>query len=763
MKIITFSAYLSAIASASASSFQAQRLRGNQEARELEEQQCVLERSTIADSKCARKPTEDVPNPDQAFRPTNYTAGFAIDGTVANWGDLSCGIPMWEAGNPEKTLASHAFLNWDCSTSELCILVKAVDGFSLVDQFWFKDYSVRNSDQTPIEGKEVRTILNDGGIEAWEACYSMAAVCSDEVEIHANFDITGGAGGRTTSTGKTKSLGSIALDLTCPCEEKVDCEINACYEPSTCVEVDGIDSTTTSICEYSVYSVDSEICCIGEEDCEDDLTCFKQADDANKTTRGTCQTKPPTPAPVAGGGNPSATPAPNVAITNACTSTSKDDCTISDDAHDQCAAPICNELESGNTCGTTAARQGESCDKTADVKDVNNTCYSPLCSGVSCVDAYKAAGQGCKRPDNDPYGSNFECVDYKCLADPEDSSSTRTTCKADPKSNVTACNRDIFPRGECDKGDKCDGKGMCSSTYSYMPSNTTCRKSKEGKLCDAPEYCTGDNYTCPEDKNYGDDGVLGEDGAELIEASVCRPVCESDGCKDDIEEVCPGNTDTCPDDVIFERVLDLIAGQHFTAGSVVVNATDDGDGSTEVCVTIYLDDAWELQSTDEPIKMEINTEGGIRSSPGSYTYKDLVVGEKSCNTFSNNATTPTVYFAVHVDVQKVGEEGSAETAWAKAGSTSTETSLTPHPFIGEGTKSGPKVKVNTKGWGEYHTFSINCANIKEESCTPTGGGGSGGGTTTPANYTCTNGTDSAVLTCQHKSDVEGIGCHNLFG
>eukprot|EP00984_Skeletonema_dohrnii_P035551 scaffold35459_cov228-Skeletonema_dohrnii-CCMP3373.AAC.1 len=131
MKIIAFSAYLSAIASASASasSFQAQRLRGNQEARELQEQECDLERSTIADSKCARIKVTD----EQAFRPTNYTAGFAIDGTVANWGDLSCGIPMWEAGNPEKTLASHAFLNWDCSTSELCILVKAVDGFSLVD------------------------------------------------------------------------------------------------------------------------------------------------------------------------------------------------------------------------------------------------------------------------------------------------------------------------------------------------------------------------------------------------------------------------------------------------------------------------------------------------------------------------------------------------------------------------------------------------------------------------------------------------------
>ena len=158
---------------------------------------CALERSTIADSKCARKPTNDVPDPEQSFRPTNYAAGFAIDGTIAKWGDLSCGIPMWEAGNPDKTLASHAFLNWDCSTSELCILVKAVDGFSLVSDFWFKDYSLGQSKQVPIVGKGVQTILNFASptneIIAWEACYSMAADCSDAVEIHANFDVIGGA------------------------------------------------------------------------------------------------------------------------------------------------------------------------------------------------------------------------------------------------------------------------------------------------------------------------------------------------------------------------------------------------------------------------------------------------------------------------------------------------------------------------------------------------------------------------------------------
>eukprot|EP00984_Skeletonema_dohrnii_P031270 scaffold23545_cov188-Skeletonema_dohrnii-CCMP3373.AAC.2 len=625
----------------------------------------------------------------------------------------------------------------------------------------------------------------------------MAADCSDEVEIHANFDITGGAGSRTTSTGKTQSLGPIALDLTCPCTEKVDCKINACYEPSMCVAATRTNEALsgTGTCEYSVIS-EGGICCAGDADCDSDSTCVGVgAKPDGSSTAGTCQIKPPTPtpAPVTGGGNPSATPAPTVAIVDECTSTSKDDCTISDLADEQCADSICNlNSTSGNTCGTTAARQGEPCDKTADIKDEDNTCYiGNACSGFNCTAIYMAKHHECDGPANDPFESNFECVDYKCLADPEDS--TRTTCEAVPKSEGTACNGDIESRGECDSGDKCDEKGVCSSTYSYKPkpSNTTCRKSVE--LCDAPEYCTGDKHTCPEDKNYGEGKIFGEYGAELDGEFVCRPVCENEGCKDDIEEVCPGGTNVCPDDVIFKSELDLIAGQHNNAGSTEINATDLGNDSTQVCVTIYLDDAWALQSSDDPIKMEVNTEGGIRSSPGSYSYKDLVVGEKSCYTFSNDADKYLVYFALHLDVQKVGEEGSAETAWAKApivivdetaASTATATSLTSQPFVKQGTKSGPKVKVTTTtttqdgvGWGEYLTFSINCANIVDETCnTSTIGGGTtttgttvapGAGTEASATitYTCTNGTDSstAALTCQHNDVDENCHhLHNLF-
>eukprot|EP00985_Skeletonema_marinoi_P005388 scaffold2331_cov109-Skeletonema_marinoi.AAC.5 len=538
----------------------------------------------------------------------------------------------------------------------------------------------------------------------------------------------------------------------------------------------------------------SDNCCAGDADCPNNEECRGVEVLADgSSTAGTCQlretttTTSTTKAPVTGGGSTSTTIAP---IIDECTSDITSGCndSLTSPASKDCAAPICNLDTSGNKCGITSANQGESCDMNDKKDEEGNTCYfGNECSGINCIAAYKAENYPCTGPVNDPFDS--ECVEYKCKKDanPEAEDSTRTTCKAVPKSNETECNRgEGFPRGECDRGDKCDGAGMCSSTYSYKPSNTTCRDSVN--LCDAPEYCTGDNYTCPEDKNYGEGTIFGEYGAELNGEFVCRPACENDGCKDDIEEVCPGNTDTCPDDVIFERELDLIAGQHFTAGSVVVNATDLGNGSTEVCVTIYLASDWVLQSSDDPIKMEINTEGGIRSSPGSYSYKDLVVGEKSCYTFTNDAEKATVYFAVHLDVQKVGEEGSAETAWAKvivdetATSTTTATSLTSEPFVKQGTKSGPKVKVTTTaqdgvGWGEYLTFSINCANIVDETCKPsTIGGGTtttgttvapGTGTEAPATviYTCTTEIDSstAALTCQHESNVEVIGCHNLFG
>ena len=148
MKIIAFSTYLATIASASASQLQAQavslfcrfvillifrlgcnhthlffafvfiglyllqaqRLRGNQETRELQ-LQCTVERSSLiykveGDDKCRGEK-------GQAFKPTSTQANFSLtlDGSLDKWVSLtSCdGIPMYEAGKEtDKDLVSRA-------------------------------------------------------------------------------------------------------------------------------------------------------------------------------------------------------------------------------------------------------------------------------------------------------------------------------------------------------------------------------------------------------------------------------------------------------------------------------------------------------------------------------------------------------------------------------------------------------------------------------------------------------------------------------
>eukprot|EP00986_Skeletonema_menzelii_P006812 scaffold2584_cov141-Skeletonema_menzelii.AAC.10 len=128
MKIIAFSTYLATIASASASQLQAQaaqRLRGNQETRELQ-LQCTVERSSLiykveGDDKCRGEK-------GQAFKPTSTQANL-----------------------------------------------------------WFKDYDESTADQVPLNDSPVTKIYDDGTLIAWEACYSMYAACTKSVQIHANF------------------------------------------------------------------------------------------------------------------------------------------------------------------------------------------------------------------------------------------------------------------------------------------------------------------------------------------------------------------------------------------------------------------------------------------------------------------------------------------------------------------------------------------------------------------------------------------------
>ena len=353
-----------------------------------------------------------------------------------------------------------------------------------------------------------------------------------------------------------------------------------------------------------------------------------------------------------------------------------------------------------------------------------------------------------------------------------------------------------FIIGLCDIGDKCDGAGNCSTELSYKANTEVCRPSKAdiGQPCDAPEYCTGSNHTCPEDKNYGDEQVLGAEGSPLTGAYVCRSSgrCDSGDCVDDVAEVCPGGTSECPPDIIFQREFEIIAAQHNTAGSTIITVTDHGSKSVQVCVTIALNDDWTLQpGSDHPIKYDATTEAEPKPSPGSYGKKYATLQDQaddSCFIIETNYESCTMYFALHLDVQSAvdGDATSTETAWAKLATddetadsastlTQTETSLQEQPFKVPGTKKGPRVILSSTstetgggasvGWGNYYSFSICCATVDMAAICPitVGGGGDGTGSNeTSTTYTCTGDDGSTSLTCQHDADKgEDVGCHTL--
>ena len=360
-------------------------------------------------------------------------------------------------------MASRTYLNWDCSTGELCVLVKAEDGYAFFDDNnWFKNYIDGSQDQVPI-GDSVTTITDtDGNIIGWEGCYYMAAECTPEVQFHANFNVppTSGKEGQTTSTGKTSN--PIALDLTCPCTDAPDCVINACYAPSTCVDkttctLDGIlceeggATSTTGVC---VYGLAYDNCCTADEDCDIGFTC-------NGITggTGTCQASSPTPTPagptapsttVPPPTGPSITPPTNSGgeepVVDECTTaTAADDCDLAVNQHPDCATPVCNDNgDNANTCGVVPKNAESPCDGDS---DPDNSCYAPVCSGVECVDAWKLAGQACTfSGTEDPNWDQDSCVEFKCKSD--DSGTPRTTCEPVYKPATTLCGDAPGTRGK---------------------------------------------------------------------------------------------------------------------------------------------------------------------------------------------------------------------------------------------------------------------------------------------------------------------------
>mmetsp|Transcript_14647 Transcript_14647/g.23985 ORF Transcript_14647/g.23985 Transcript_14647/m.23985 type:complete len:699 (+) Transcript_14647:291-2387(+) len=675
---------------------------------------------------------------------TNEDFNFTLTGSLDKWESLtSCdGIPMYNAGNrdsskPNSFLVSHAWLNWDCSSGKLCILVKADtdSGYTLEtstdSDLWFKDYSDQNSPQVPVGSGGVTKIYDDDKLIAWEACYSMAAECSKEVEIHANFQ--GNEASGTTSTGKSTASGLIAFDLHCSCSCDNDdvCKINECYGNSVCEEKDTTDGNSKKgVCDFQISDPN---CCIDGDDCGGSTVCVKP-DSATTTDSGTgtCQASGPTPSPTPTGGG-SVTPPTSSGAEDECTENGGECSKLVE--YEECATVTCNLSttdDDGNKCSALMPRNPDgSCVLDPPSGDEKNTCYDPKCVGTNCAVAYKPENSTCT-VDDSLYSS--DCVQYKCKPDLE-STNGRTTCEAEKYAKFTQCGEAKESRGVCDLGDMCDGEGVCSKELSY--STDVCRESTAP--CDKPEYCTGSSYDCPNDVNYGPE-------------QECRPSCDDGNCLDDIAEVCDSNFKTCPDDIIFQQTLDLMAGQHYIAGNTAITATVL-QGATRICVDINLIDGWELQLSDAAIKLEINNEAAPKSSPGSYVYKyvdlDDMASKGNCYVFDEGSIDVScqIWFALHLDV--VGAQGNTETAWAKLPSadtsgdgavatTTTETSLVAQPFTKPGIK-GPKTKggnksstttaesgeVDSVGWGNYFTFSICCANINKkelDTCKVIGGG-----------------------------------------
>lgn len=220
-------------------------------------------------------------------------------------------IPMHEQGNVKskkadgswfKERASSAWVNWDtASPGRMCILVKAIDGKypeNSSGDAWFKNYGIDTSANPGIEAGGVAFIWEGSKIIGWEACYTSAASCLSQIEIHANYYKAGTSGETgTTSTGKTAGSGRIALDLQVPCPDlggqqdqaTLDANCWGLVGSHPCLKVSTCDTAVGS-CKFAEVDAQGGECCdpnAGAADCEflgSSFTC-SAIDDANYPVR----------------------------------------------------------------------------------------------------------------------------------------------------------------------------------------------------------------------------------------------------------------------------------------------------------------------------------------------------------------------------------------------------------------------------------------------------------------------------------------------
>jgi len=95
-------------------------------------------------------------------------------------------------------------------------------------------------------------------------------------------------------------------------------------------------------------------------------------------------------------------------------------------------------------------------------------------------------------------------------------------------------------------------------------------------------------------------------------------------------------------------VVDLIAGQHYVAGEVVIT-----DGNGFVTVDVYPVNGWSIGDTH----LYVGCEEPTKAAPGKFPYK-----YESSYVVDVDCEGDSIYIAFHAEV--VGPDG-AETAWAE--------------------------------------------------------------------------------------------------
>eukprot|EP00984_Skeletonema_dohrnii_P024477 scaffold13607_cov117-Skeletonema_dohrnii-CCMP3373.AAC.1 len=191
-----------------------------------------LEECPMRSSTC--NSTQDPPELSYIAPTGNNGIINATDGVIGvdEWDLTKCGIPMYKAGNAAKPdgQLSQAWLDWDCTTNTLCILIETLNEteYFIADdsdadaERWIKIYDNTNKGSKPPKTSGWTNIKDENDdIIAIEACYNITqdVTCINRAEIHANIVPPGNpnANSDTSSTGSKSKSGFIAIKLQqCP-------------------------------------------------------------------------------------------------------------------------------------------------------------------------------------------------------------------------------------------------------------------------------------------------------------------------------------------------------------------------------------------------------------------------------------------------------------------------------------------------------------------------------------------------------------------